>query len=275
MRGIHHLLLCLPTLLAAQAPEPQDRISDTGLRIADSNPQPSNLQPSSSSTPHSALRTPHSSLETLSDPNADASLRNELANELTRDPAQHAALADALLAAWADPAQPVIWQDYALQHIGNLAALHPDDTRLSSALWKAVDIPQHTHASTSLLGLLQQPLQHPRVREASHTLAADPNATPGNRATALQILLQLQDSQALPIARGILSSTPHSAIPNPHSSSSPSIPLRLSALAVLGRLGDSSDLPLLTSYHHNPLSPLRNAARTATARLASAVSPGN
>jgi hypothetical protein len=81
-----------------------------------------------------------------------------------------------------------------------------------------------------------------------------------------------------PTAQNAASGTPQSPIPNPQSPirNPQSIPLRLSALAVLGQLGDASDLPLLASYHQNPISPLRNAARAATTRISPTnVSPGN
>jgi len=166
----------------------------------------------------------------------EASIKNDLIEWLQERRPLLPELTETLITIATDPAQPVVMQDYALQHMGSwgrtLSASSVDwksealDGLLTS-LWDATEQNEHSFAGTALLSLRRVGVtENDQLLAQSLRVVQEKQFSPLSRATALQILGGLDSERALAIAR--------------ESSIGEGLPvLRLAAIAVLGTYDDS------------------------------------
>lgn len=166
-------------------------------------------------------------------------LRNEIMDKLVAQQTLSAGLADVLAALYADKNQDVVMRDYAIQHMtpiyarcdpGEKAALH-------QALWQAVGETDSTIAGTALIALHQLATSHEEFDKAeigavALRVAGDETAREPARITALQVASQAGVMEVVPIARQL-------------AQNAQSVPLRMSAIAALGNVGNEGAMNLL------------------------------
>ena len=134
----------------------------------------------------------------------------------------------------------------------------PERLSIGTALWKATEERDLSIAGTALIALFKNAGDQfiPRKNVASKALEMCEDARYGELAkiTALQICAKLNETRALPAARKIAASE---AI----------APLRMSAIAAIGTLGDLSDKSMLEKYASSPDVRLRKSAQGALKKL--------
>jgi hypothetical protein len=131
------------------------------------------------------------------------------------------------------PEQPFGMRDYALQH---LASLEDAGDQRYELHWKTLHGENAALAATAMLHLLSSSRQGhlseaqlQRLRDAALELARDPAKPSGSRATALQICAELSESRARELAWNVARSEKEA------------FPLRIAAIAALGRFSDDQE----------------------------------
>jgi hypothetical protein len=189
-------------------------------------------------------------------------IKNDIADKLIKAKRAPDELGRILLANIDDEKQGLTWCNYALQKLGEIYLISSDD-KLKVALVetlekKALDT-ENYNSSTALLGLYRLSEKDNIFKERTDRLAVqvmdNDKYTPTDRAAALEIAARLGDTHALTQARKLLATrdTP--------------ICLKVAAIASLGIVGDTRDLPALERYEKSGEIRLRNAAQYATAAL--------
>ena len=185
-------------------------------------------------------------------------VKNEVVNVLKRQMGDPGLLIRQLLALYA-VSQDEVWRDYCVQHAGTLVERADSVARedIMALLWNAADQKSGCLAGTALIALVNNrdasAVGGSRVADKALAVAQDETYGEGSRITALQIGAKLDDRRMLIPARAI-------------AASSGSVPLRVSAIATLGALGEASDLPLLEKYAVSSDIRLHHAASTALSR---------
>lgn len=183
-------------------------------------------------------------------------LTNEILNVLGRQPAFHDRFREMLISLYDDASRPLPLRNYALQH---LAELEGDSiASQGSAHWRAVNGPESSLAATAMLHLLSVS-RHTSLSDAARTnlatrafkLAAQDSSPADTRLTALQVAAELNHRDApalaLELARG----------------EDNSFPLRIAAIAALGKIGDGTGRSYVESLIDGPNMRLRSPAKTA------------
>jgi hypothetical protein len=149
-----------------------------------------------------------------------------------------------LAALFQDKSQDPVTRDYALQHLfqwcETTKVTGKSDTlrsEVTAVLWGALEETPLTIRATALLGLQYLTETDPgtdreRIRKSALQLASDGSADENARLTALQVCSRMNFEPVLPVARGL-------------TGAETKLPLRLSAIAALGRMGGKEDLQLL------------------------------
>jgi hypothetical protein len=146
-----------------------------------------------------------------------------------------------------------VWRGYCIQHFptyyqirwgaesveDSTAELEPDRKQMIEALWDSAAERRHAIAGVGLVALESLSRQYAEIDKAkvgqlALEIAQDPAASVDARTTAIQICAMTGKKEIVPAAR-ILAQT-----------GSP-VPLRLSAIAVLGQVGTEQDKELLES----------------------------
>lgn len=154
-------------------------------------------------------------------------------------------LADVLSQVCGDTRQNEVTRDYAVQHLATFYDLaEPRLTDLQreairNVLWGALDETGDSIAGTALLDLIRLSKSHAdfdpiQVSSAALNLAADDSAGELTHITALEVCAQLGLRDALPLALATLRS-------------GGSIATQMSAIAVIGQIGNPTQIPLLES----------------------------
>lgn len=196
-----------------------------------------------------------------------ATFKNDLVNLLRAS--QPAVASAAILAALAsiDATEPdPLIRNYALQQRLAITSAHAASTHAPVAgdIWTKTKNPAGIDSGTALLHLWAQSRDGAldrddaaRLRQAALELARNPSAADGNRMTALQVCAEMDVAEAATLAHDIAASAKYS------------FPLRISALAALGRLGreTAGAEALLRDLSHGPDVRLRLPAREALATL--------
>ena len=188
-------------------------------------------------------------------------LKNDAANALKAQHQPPKDLARHLMSMYYDPTQDAIWRDYCVQHLGSLYAKTADEQEqrwIRDLFWQATEETAGSIAGTALIALSDNAGQ-PGIGKAdvvarALALAQDAKCSETSKTTALQICAELGEAKVLPAARAL-------------AASARSIPLRMSAIAVLGTLGGEVDRPVLEGYAAGADGRLRTAARSALSRL--------
>lgn len=156
----------------------------------------------------------------------------------------------------------VVWRDYVLQKLPDLykRVETEDRVRILKKLWESADSVEHTFSGTALLSLSRMDRLYPGVvvseRFAERALAVVQGVafSDQNKITALQLLAESRHPEALNLARKILDAES-------------TVMLRVSAIGVLGIMGQSADKEDLLYYANSPEFRLRRAAKAALQRL--------
>lgn len=208
---------------------------------------------------YSYLLTPaHSYDESRSDENW---LRNVMLDRLTQQPELPTGLPAVLMSIYQEPQQDVVMRDYAIQHINPAydRAGMDDKAALNQALWQAAGETDSSIAGTALLALNDLAQSNPefdrnQIAQTALKLAGDDNCGELARITAVQLCGQMGVQQA-------------SALIQQLARQAGSIPLRISAIAALGNLGDQGVEPFLQEIAAGSEDRLKPAAETALKQL--------
>jgi len=208
---------------------------------------------------YSYLLTPANSYdESRSDENW---LRNVMLDRLTQQPDLPAGLTLVLMSIYQDPQQDVVIRDYAIQHINPAydRASKDDKAALNQALWQAAGETDSSIAGTALLALSDLARNNPeldrdRIAQTALKLANDDNCGELARITAVQLCGQFGVQQASVLIQQL-------------ARQAGSIPLRISAIAALGNLGDRNTETFLQDIAAGSEDRLKPAAQTALKQL--------
>lgn len=187
-------------------------------------------------------------------------LKNDVVNVLRTQPEVPRLLAHNLMAMYHDPLHDNVWRDYCVQHLGGLYERVGDPAQkraVEALLWRATEETKLGIAGTALLALshnTKDGVDAGRVAARARSLCEDPQCGELAKITALQVCARLKDRGVLPAARSIAGSTAN-------------VPLRMSAIAALGALGDATDRAMVEQYAKSTDIRLRKSAQAALARL--------
>jgi hypothetical protein len=185
-------------------------------------------------------------------------IKNDVVNVLRSQRVVPPGLATHLMAMFRDRTHEDVWRDYCLQHLGALhVALPPaGQEQVVALLWEAADEKTGMIPGTALIALSnvagQAGADRGRVATKALEMVRAPEYGEPARITALQICAMLQAKSVLPEARSLAVNG--------------SIPVRSSAMACLGVLGDESDLDLLKQAAGSTDVRLRTSAQAAVAK---------
>jgi hypothetical protein len=188
-------------------------------------------------------------------------LRNEMLDKLVRQPTLPAGLPDVLVAIYQDQDQDVVMRDYAVQHMTPAYAQAGADEKasLQQALWQAAQETDSSIAGTALLSLndLAQSsaeFDQNQIAQTALKLAGDDQCGELARITAIQICGRMGVTQALSVALQL-------------AQQAGSVPLRITAIAALGDLGDQNVETFLQQIAAGDEDRLKPAAVSALKRL--------
>jgi len=187
-------------------------------------------------------------------------IKNDVSVAIMGQQKKPADYANNLMAMYYDKSHDNVWRDYCIQHLGKWysKADVAEKPLIAATLWKALEENDISIAGTALIALSNntggQDIQKKTVANKALELCEDTRCGELAKITALQICAELNEKRVLPTARKI-------------AESGASIPLRMSAIAAVGTLGDSSDRPMLEKYASSADVRLRKSAQSALGRL--------
>ena len=188
-------------------------------------------------------------------------LKNDILTVLRHQTAPPADLVPLMFRLHKDSDQDIVVRDYALQHLSAAYEKAPEEQKkqIQKALWAALEENQSSIAGTSLLALdrlsrTNADFEMQKFNQAALKLANDPTSGELARITALQVCARNQLKEVLPLAFEL-------------AQNGPSAPLRISAIAALGELGEARHKRLLQQLAQDQNQRLRPAAQSALARL--------
>jgi len=188
-------------------------------------------------------------------------LKNDILTVLRHQTTPPADLVPLMLRLHKDSEQDIVIRDYALQHLSVVyeKASEQQKSEIQKALWAALEENQSSIAGTSLLALdrlsrTSADFEKPKFNQAALKLAKDPNCGELARITALQVCATNRLKEVLPLAFEL-------------AQNSQSVPLRISAIAALGELGEARHKRLLQQLAQDQSQRLQPAAQSALARL--------
>jgi len=179
---------------------------------------------------------------------------------IIRSLAQPRELAGHLVAMYNDRTHDEVWRDYCIQHLGDIYMEIGDEAGRENArraLWRSVDERQGSIPGTGLIALFnvcgQKGFEKEQTTAKALELVHSQEYGEPAKITALQICAKLGEKAVLQDARKMVASA--------------SIPIRISAMACLGMLGNQSDLELLKASEFSTDIRLRTAAQAAMKKL--------
>jgi hypothetical protein len=196
-------------------------------------------------------------------------LKNELLDALCAQMPLPVDLADLLARMYRDREQNEVIRDYALQHlftyyekVENGVSAEAATTiraQVQEVFWEALSEVQTSIAGTALLGLSRlaethRDLNTDRVAAAASQLATDVGAGELTRISAVQVCGRLKVLEVLPALKEV-------------AETASSIPLRVSAIGVLGFIGGGPELDLLERILSDVNGRLKPAATLASKRI--------
>jgi HEAT repeats len=153
-----------------------------------------------------------------------------------------------------------IWRDYCVQFMGRWykKASVEEQKQMRKAINSALDEHKNGIAGAALIALRtnigQTDIKPREVRLAAYKVLTAKDSPDYLKQTALQICAMGNESKVLPIAREILKTSKH-------------VPLKMSAIAAIGALGDGDDYDDLKKLSQSTDIRLRISARSALKRL--------
>lgn len=187
-------------------------------------------------------------------------LKNEVVIALMQQRSRQQALAKHLIKMYNDKSFDNVWRDYCIQFMGRwYEYADPADAKeMKKTLFSALAEKQSSISGTALNALKdlarQNIVDRTEISNTACSMLSDKTQLDLNRITALQVCVSLHDNRALPVAREILRD-------------SRNIPLKMSAIAVIGEFGDRSDLPPLSLCRQSTDIRLKTPAQSAIAKI--------
>lgn len=181
------------------------------------------------------------------------SLKDSVVKVLKRQAGFAGELAAKLMVSYDDVHTDLVWRDCCIQHLADLYRQDPANSEIQQVLLRASKERSGNLAATALLAIrknVSSGFTQEVLLQRAFALAADATYSDTVRLTALQVCAELGDIRVLPLAREI-------------NRSQSSIHLRMSAIAVLGRLGEVHDHELIKQYVLSSDTRLRTAAKAA------------
>lgn len=192
-------------------------------------------------------------------PIQQAGLLNEVMRILRLQQTPPSGLEEAMMALCEDRERAVLIRDYAVQQLMDWYPNAGDRQKLEECFFRALNEQEGAIAGTAILALTRVVLKYAgadreRVENAAWALASDATRPAAIRVSALQACAQLGVGKALPLARDVAANEKGTQ-------------LGISAIAVLGYLGDGSDIAFLERLCHRPEGREYAAANAALNRL--------
>ncbi len=186
-------------------------------------------------------------------------LKNDTAAALLRQEPPVPGLPETFIAMYRDKANDIVWRSYCVQYLGSCYEREGARSLVTNALWEATAEKQTPVAGTSLLMLENISAQHeeigrPRALELCENLALDPQSCLANRITALSLCGRMGSTNVLEETRRMAAGEPEAV-------------LRMTAIATLGYLGGTNDLPALEGYALEQDGRIKKSAAGALKRL--------
>lgn len=201
-----------------------------------------------------------SDLEDALPPDQLNALKNEVINVLKNQPRRDPnPLIAHLMALYAAPEQDGVLRDYCIQHLGTMYPGTSSSNReaLNRLLWEAVGRKHGPTAGTALIALANNigaDISPASVADQAIAISGDGSYSDAARTTAIQIAARLGDTRTVSLAREIAFERG-------------AVPLRVSAIAAVGALGNEHDLPQLQPLADSTEIRLRTAASAAIRRI--------
>jgi hypothetical protein len=190
-------------------------------------------------------------------------LKNDVLNVLRQQATPAAGVTELLAAVFRDPAQDAVLRGYALQHAviwyEQGASDVPDGRERIRALLSEAAREKSNLAGTALLGLHRLSehdgaLDAGEINRAAMRLVQAEETDPASRLTAMQVCAERGLTEALPVIESL-------------AAASACVPLRLSAIAAVGRLGGQAQVRLLGRVEKEQDAVMREGARLALRKL--------
>jgi len=186
-------------------------------------------------------------------------LKNEVILALKRQWDPPAGLESLLIELHEDKNQDVVIRDYALQHLSTWYESAANKESILQLFWGALQETDSSIAGTALLALYRldeagHNIDVTRLRRAALRMAEDQTASDLSRISAIQVCGRLKLKEALPAVVSL-------------AQESQSVPLRISALAAMGELGERQHQQILERISEASAVRLKPAAQLALNRL--------
>lgn len=171
------------------------------------------------------------------------------------------ALVDVLIEMFRDQEGSFTWRDYCVQHLGSLYATDAAIGKRDHIrqVWDEAIKPDVRMSGTVVLALRnnvgQEGVSREYAADMAGEVALDDDQPDSSRLTAIQVAAELGNQEMLPLARSVVPPKEYT------------IPFRMSAMATIGILGNTSDLPLLKQYINSSDMRLRLASRAAVEKI--------
>ncbi len=162
-------------------------------------------------------------------------LKNTVVNMLKRQLGFEDELAEHLMQMHVDAGNDKVWEDYCIQHLGGLfRKIYPDlRSQVAELFFKATDVKGGSLCGTALIALKTNAefseIDGQQVNAIALQVATSTDWNAPARITAIQICSQFEDKAILSTARQIMGDDSQDTM------------LRMSAIAAVGSLGNSTD----------------------------------
>ena len=187
-------------------------------------------------------------------------IKNDVATALMNQERHCAEFAPHLIAMYYDKSFDDVWRDYCVQFLGQCyGKIDPPGERrivrtlFNDALKDSAGIPGASLIAMS--GLADNPeFDRNKIAGAAFALCIDSKTDDMIKTTALQVCAKFKKREILPVARDIIRT-------------SKNVPLKMSAIAAVGAIGDSSDQDTLRSFVKSSDVRMRTASKAALRKM--------
>ena len=174
-------------------------------------------------------------------------LKNEIVLALMKQKIKPADLSGHLVKMYQDKTFDSTWRDYCVQFFGKWYASAPRNKgreEMLKCLWTATTETNNSNAGTAVTMLIRMlntgDIDKKKLSKAAYKVLTAKGSILPNKISSLQVCAELNNADALPIARQIVNDSHQNKI------------LQMSAIAAIGMLGNKSDLPLLYKLQKSP-----------------------
>ena len=189
-------------------------------------------------------------------------LKNEIVLELMKQQIKPGDLAGHLVKMYQDKTFDPTWRDYCVQFFGKWYAAAPRNEgrkEMLKNLWIATTETNNSNAGTAVTMLIRMlntgDVDKKKLSKAAYKVLTAKDSILPNKISSLQVCAELNNADALPIARQIVNSSRQNKI------------LQMSAIAAIGMLGDRSDLPQLYKLSKSNDIRLRSPSKAAIKKI--------